>query len=270
MSQGAGDRRPTREKRRPPGALRRRARRDGGDQRRRRRSRRGLHGPSPGSRTAWRGPGDPPHARLRPGGQGDRAPVRGGGLRRDLRQPALPRRPRRGSGRRRGRVAGQRRRAGRPVRRRRGGCGAVAAGPAHVQRPRGDDRLLLRRPAGRAVGDRAGRAGRDRLLRRVRDRRAARGLPHPGAADRRPPRRPPRAVAGPVRQRRPQPVAGAGRRARQAARRARQGPRVPPLRRRGPRLLLRGPARLPGGRRARRLAADPHVPRDPPRRRAKG
>ena len=116
--------------------------------------------------------GDPPHARLRPRDQGDRAAVRRHGLQRHLPEPLQRARP-----------PARTRTTPPPPRAPTAACpttGSSATPPvrcAGCARCRtsngrvGDDRLLLRRAPGVPHRPRAGHPGRRRLLRRVRRRR---------------------------------------------------------------------------------------------------
>ena len=126
-----------------------------------------------------------------------------------------------------------------------------------------------RRPTARSASSGTARAGgrrcsprcnarrrrRGRLLRRVRHRHAAGGLPAQGHQPRRPAAEPALPAARPVRQRGQVPDARAGRRVRADPQGQRQDLRVPPLRRRRARVLRRRPAVLPRRGGQRRLGA---------------
>ena len=155
---------------------------DDPDHRPRRRRDRGVPRPARRRRAARRRGRHPPHAGLRPGDQGDRAALRRARLRRDLSEPVLARGARRGARRRGG--ARARANGGVPDERLVGDVGGAAAYlrvAADVQRQGRRDRLLLGRAAGRARRVQPRPRRRRRLLRRVRHRHAAGGLPAQGA-----------------------------------------------------------------------------------------
>ncbi len=207
-------------------------------------------GPHPGRRR------DPPHARLRPLDQGDRAHVRGVRLRGAVPEPALPVRARRqGDRRRRGRDRSGRC-ARRPVHRRR-----AAARPTTCARcptSNGKVGVIGYCSGGRQAYVVACSLDIDAAVdcyggRVVADARR----PHAGAADLadRPHARSALPAARTVRRRRRQPVARADREDRGSAAGERQDLRVPHLRGRGPRVLLRRPPATTASRRPRRVGS---------------